>query len=33
MNITLKGETRDPKSKLAALRAEGFVPGVYYGHK
>ncbi|OHA79144.1 MAG: hypothetical protein A2747_01430 [Candidatus Yonathbacteria bacterium RIFCSPHIGHO2_01_FULL_44_41] len=33
MNIILKGETRDPKSKLAALRAQGFVPGVYYGHK
>lgn len=33
MNIILKGEIRDPKRKLAALRAEGFVPGVYYGHK
>lgn len=33
MNITLKGEIRDPKSKLAAVRAQGFVPGVYYGHK
>ena len=31
--ITLKGETRDPKSKLAAVRAQGFVPAVYYGHK
>ncbi len=31
--ITLKVELRDPKSKLAALRAEGFVPAVYYGHK
>jgi len=31
--LTLKGETRDPKSKLAALRKEGFIPGVYYGHK
>ena len=31
--LTLKGEIRDPKSKLAALRAEGFVPAVYYGHK
>ncbi len=34
--LTLKGEIRDPKNqkiKLAALRAEGFVPGVYYGHK
>ena len=33
MNIILKGELRDPKTKLAAIRAEGFVPGVYYGHK
>lgn len=33
MNITLKGEQRDPKTKLAAIRAQGFVPGVYYGHK
>lgn len=33
MNIILKGETRDPKKKLSAIRAEGFVPGVYYGHK
>ena len=33
MNIILKGETRDPKKKLAAIRAEGFVPAVYYGHK
>ncbi len=33
MNITLKGEIRDPKTKLSAIRAEGFVPGVYYGHK
>lgn len=33
MNITLKGEIRDPKRKLSAIRAEGFVPGVYYGHK
>ncbi len=31
--ITLKVELRDPKSKLAAIRREGFVPGVYYGHK
>lgn len=31
--LTLKGEIRDPKTKLAAIRAEGFVPGVYYGHK
>ena len=33
MNIILKGEMRDPKTKLSAIRAEGFVPGVYYGHK
>lgn len=33
MTIILKGEIRDPKKKLAAIRAEGFVPGVYYGHK
>ena len=33
MVITLKGEKRDPKLKLAAIRAEGFVPAVYYGHK
>lgn len=31
--IILKGETRDSKLKLAALRKEGFIPGVYYGHK
>lgn len=31
--ITLKAEHRDPKSKLSALRAEGFIPAVYYGHK
>ncbi len=33
MNIILKGEIRDPKRKLAEIRAEGFIPGVYYGHK
>ncbi|OIO30744.1 hypothetical protein AUJ77_01810 [Candidatus Nomurabacteria bacterium CG1_02_43_90] len=33
MTIILKGELRDPRKKLAAIRAEGFVPGVYYGHK
>lgn len=33
MNIILKGEIRDPKTKLASIRAEGFVPGVFYGHK
>ncbi len=32
MNIMLKGEIRDPKRKLAEIRAEGFIPGVYYGH-
>ncbi len=31
--ITLKVELRDPKSKLAEIRAEGFVPAVFYGHK
>lgn len=31
--LTLKGEIRDPKSKLAEVRAQGFVPGVYYGNK
>ncbi len=31
--ITLKVELRDPKSKLAEIRAEGFIPAVFYGHK
>lgn len=31
--LTLKGEERDAKSKLASIRAEGFIPAVYYGHK
>ncbi len=31
--ITLKVELRDPKVKLAAIRAEGFVPAVFYGRK
>lgn len=31
--LTLKGEIRDPKIKLSTLRAEGFIPAVYYGHK
>ncbi|MEK7538873.1 MAG: 50S ribosomal protein L25 [Patescibacteria group bacterium] len=31
--LTLKGEVREGKKKLAALRAEGFLPAVYYGHK
>ncbi len=33
MNIILKGEIRDPKKKLTEIRAEGFIPAVYYGHK
>lgn len=32
MTITLKGEIRDPKTKLSAIRAEGFIPAVFYGH-
>jgi len=32
MTITLKGEIRDPKKKLSAIRSEGFIPGVFYGH-
>ncbi|MFA5997263.1 MAG: 50S ribosomal protein L25 [Candidatus Paceibacterota bacterium] len=32
MTITLKGEIRDPKKKLSAIRAEGFIPAVFYGH-
>ena len=31
--LTLKGEERSAKSKLASIRAEGFIPAVYYGHK
>ena len=31
--LTLKGELRNPKAKLAEVRAEGFIPAVYYGHK
>ncbi len=31
--LTLKGEERSAKTKLASIRAEGFVPAVYYGHK
>lgn len=31
--LTLKGEVREGKKNLAALRAEGFLPAVYYGHK
>ena len=31
--LTLKGELRDAKTKLEAVRAEGFIPAVYYGHK
>jgi len=33
MTITLKGELREGKAKLAEVRAQGFVPAVYYGHK
>lgn len=31
--FNLKGEIREPKIKLAGMRAQGFIPGVYYGHK
>lgn len=31
--LTLKGELRDPKVKLDAIRAQGFIPAVFYGHK
>lgn len=31
--LTLKGELREGKAKLAKIRAQGFVPAVYYGHK
>ncbi len=33
MTITLKGEIREGNAKLAEVRAQGFIPGVYYGHK
>ncbi len=33
MTITLKGEIREGNSKLAELRAQGFIPAIYYGHK
>ncbi len=33
MTITLKGEFREAKIKLDLVRAEGFIPAVYYGHK
>jgi large subunit ribosomal protein L25 len=33
MTITLKGELREAKAKLASVRAQGFIPAVYYGHK
>ncbi|HAT68080.1 MAG: hypothetical protein A2481_01290 [Candidatus Yonathbacteria bacterium RIFOXYC2_FULL_47_9] len=33
MTITLKGEIREGNSKLAELRAQGFIPAVFYGHK
>lgn len=31
--ITLKGEIREGKTKLVQIRKQGFIPGVYYGHK
>ncbi|MDD5152668.1 MAG: 50S ribosomal protein L25 [Candidatus Pacebacteria bacterium] len=31
--LTLKGELRDGKTKLAEMRKKGFIPAVYYGHK
>jgi len=31
--LTLKGELREGKAKLAEMRKEGFIPAVYYGHK
>ncbi|MBI3634145.1 MAG: 50S ribosomal protein L25 [Candidatus Yonathbacteria bacterium] len=31
--FNLKGEIREPRTKLAGMRAHGFIPGVYYGHK
>lgn len=31
--LTLKGEIRDPKIKLATLRSKGFIPAVFYGRK
>lgn len=31
--LKLKGELREGKAKLAKIRAEGFVPAIYYGHK
>lgn len=31
--ITLKGEIREGKTKLGQIRKQGFIPGVYYGHK
>lgn len=31
--LTLKGEIREGKKNLGALRREGFLPAVYYGHK
>jgi len=33
MTITLKGELREAKAKLASVRAQGFIPAVFYGHK
>src|SRR3989344_5530878 len=31
--LTLKGEIREKNVNLTALRAQGFIPAVYYGHK
>lgn len=31
--LILKGELREAKTKLTQIRAEGFIPAVYYGHK
>lgn len=31
--ITLKGEIREGGKNLATMRAQGFLPAVYYGHK
>ncbi len=31
--FTLKGEIRVPKAKLKDIRKQGFIPGIYYGHK
>jgi large subunit ribosomal protein L25 len=33
MTINIKAEKREKKGKLEGLRAEGFMPAVFYGHK